>query len=113
VSLAERVPRDHPLRQRRLLVDAVLATMDADFAVGYAKRGRPSIPPAFLLLVLLIQILYPVRSERPLVERIDCNRWFRGFVGRAIDDRVWDHSTFRHHRKRWPRCTGHQAVAGG
>jgi hypothetical protein len=31
VSLEERVPRDHPLRKLRILVDAVLATMDADF----------------------------------------------------------------------------------
>ena len=41
VSLEERVPRDHPLRKLRILVDAVLARMDADFAAVYAKRGRP------------------------------------------------------------------------
>ena len=39
VSLEERVPRGHPLRKMRILVDAVLATMDPDFAAVYAKRG--------------------------------------------------------------------------
>ena len=100
VSLEERVPRDHPLRKMRILVDAVLATMDADFTAVYAKRGRPSIPPEFLLRASLIQILYTVRSERQLVEQIDFNLLFRWFVGLAIDDRVWDHSTFSHNRKR-------------
>jgi transposase len=100
VSLEERVPRDHPLRKLRILVDAVLATMDADFTTVYAKRGRPSIPPEFLLRASLIQILYTVRSERQLVEQIDFNLRFRWFVGLSIDDRVWDHSTFSHNRER-------------
>ncbi len=100
VSLEERVPRDHPLRKLRILVDAVLATMDADFTTVYAKRGRPSIPPEFLLRASLIQILYTVRSERQLVEQIDFNLLFRWFVGLSIDDRVWDHSTFSHNRER-------------
>jgi len=100
VSLEERVPRDHPLRKMRVLVDAVLRTMDADFAAVYATRGRPSIPPEYLLRALLIQILYTVRSERQLVEQIDFNLLFRWFVGLAIDARVWDHSTFSHNRKR-------------
>lgn len=100
VSLEERVPRHHPLRKMRVLVDAVLATMDAEFAAAYAKRGRPSIPPEFLLRALLIQILYTVRSERQLVEHLDFNLLYRWFVGLSIDDQVWDHSTFSHNRKR-------------
>jgi hypothetical protein len=32
VSLEARVPRAHPLRKMRILVDAVLATMHADFS---------------------------------------------------------------------------------
>ena len=74
VSLENHVPRDHPLRKMRILVDAVLATMGADFSAVYAKRGRPSIPPEFLLRALLIQILYTVPSERQLVEQVDFNR---------------------------------------
>jgi transposase len=70
VSLEERIPRDHPLRQLRVLVDAMLAMMAAHFWAAYAKRGRPSILAEFLLRPSLIQILYAVHSERQLVEQI-------------------------------------------
>ena len=98
LSPEDRVPRDHPLRKMRILVDAVLATMDGDFAAVYSRRGRPSIPPEFLLRALLIRILYTVRSEWQLVQQIDFNLLFRWLVGLSIDDRVWDHSNFSHHR---------------
>jgi transposase len=100
VSLEKRIPQNHPLRKMRLLVDAVLASMDADFSAVYSIRGRPSIPPEYLLRALLIQILFTVRSERQLVEQIDFNLLFRWFVGLSIDDGVWDHSTFSHNRER-------------
>ena len=100
VSLEKRVPRDHPLHKMRVLVDAVLATMDADCSAVYAKRGRPSIPPEFLLRAVLIQLLYTVRSERQLVKQVDFNLLFRWFVGLSIDDRVSEHSTFSHNRER-------------
>lgn len=47
-----------------------------------------------------LQILFTMHSERLLVERIDDNLLYRGFVGLAIDDPVWDHSTFSQNRKR-------------
>lgn len=34
VSLVERIRRDHPLRKLRVLVDAMLAMMDADFSAA-------------------------------------------------------------------------------
>ena len=100
LSLEERVPREHPLRKLRLLVDAVLARLDERLDGVYSTRGRPSIPPEFLLRASLIQLLYSVRSERQLVEQIDFNLLFRWFVGLAIDERVWDHSSFTRNRER-------------
>jgi hypothetical protein len=41
ISLEERVPRDHVRSKMRLLVDTVLASMDADFAVAHSPRGVP------------------------------------------------------------------------
>ena len=41
-----------------------------------------------------------MRSERLLVEQIDYNLLFRWFVGLAMDDAVWDHSTFTKNRDR-------------
>lgn len=100
VNLDERVPRSHPLRKRRVLVDGVLASLDAPFEALYARGGRPSIPPEQLLRAALIQILYTVRSERQLVEQLDFNWLFRWFVGLGIDAGVWDHSTFSKNRDR-------------
>jgi len=49
---------------------------------------------------MLLQVLYSVRSERQLVEQIEYNLLFRWFVGRAIEDTVWNHSVFSKNRDR-------------
>lgn len=44
--------------------------------------------------------LYSIRSERMQMEQIPYNMLFRWFVGPAMDDAVWDHSTFSKNRDR-------------
>ncbi|TSE18190.1 hypothetical protein Talka_02313 [Tepidimonas alkaliphilus] len=100
ISLEERVPAKHPLRKLRALVDALLASMSAEFEAVDARRGRPLAPPEMLLKALLLHILFSIRSERLLVEAIDDNLPYRGFVGLNIEDKVGDHSTFSAHRER-------------
>lgn len=100
VRLEERVPRDHPLRAIRALVDAVLAELSPEFAKLYSRVGRPSIPPEHLLRALLLQAFYTVRSERQLMEQLDYNLLFRWFIGLSMDDAVWDASTFCKNRDR-------------
>lgn len=100
VSLEERIPKHHPLRKLRLIVDTILATMDKEFEAAYAQTGRPSVPPERLLKAMLLQILFTLRSERLLVESIDYNLLYRWFVGLSIDEPVWDHSTFSQNRER-------------
>ena len=46
----------------------------------YACAGRPSIPPEKPLRAQLLQMLYSIRSERLLMEEIDCSILFRCFV---------------------------------
>ena len=41
-----------------------------------------------------------MRSERLLVEQIDCNLLFRWFVGLGMDDAVWNHAVFSKNRDR-------------
>jgi hypothetical protein len=77
--------------------------MDAVFSRMYEselKGGRPSIAPEKLIRALLLQVLYSIRSERMLMEQISYNLLFRWFVGLAMDDAVWDHSTFSENRDR-------------
>lgn len=99
-TLEERIPREHPLRKFRRVVDGLLSTMDQELDALYAKTGRASIPPERLLRASLIQILYSIRSERQLVQHIDYNLLYRWFVGLDLDDAVWDHSTFSANRDR-------------
>lgn len=100
VSLEDRVPQDHPLRRVRTLVDPLLRSMSATFDQLYAKSGRDSIPPEYLVKATLLQMLYSIRSERLLVENINYNLLFRWFIGLSMDDAVWDHSTFTKNRDR-------------
>jgi transposase len=45
LTLAQRIPMDHPARQIRTLVDRALARMDAELEKLYSDTGRPSIAP--------------------------------------------------------------------
>jgi transposase len=100
ISAEQRVPRNHPLRALRALVDAALEELGPRFEALYASGGRPSIAPEKLLRALLLQVLYTVRSERLLMEQLDYNFLFRWFVGLNIDDPVWDVTVFTKNRER-------------
>jgi transposase len=108
ITAAQRVPKDHPLRAIRTMVDEVLRRLWSDFEKLYSHTGRPSIPPERLLRALLLQVLYSIRSERMLMEQLDYNLLFRWFVGLSMDDRVWDATVFTKNRDRLLR--GHIAV---
>jgi len=100
VTLEQRVPKDHPLREIRLLTDVVLRSLSGEFDSLYSASGRPSIAPEYVLRALLLQAFYSVRSERQLVEQIDYNLLFRWFVGLGMDDAVWNHAVFSKNRDR-------------
>jgi transposase len=100
VSLEQRVPSQHPLRQIRRMVDEALGELSGRFEELYATTGRPSIAPEKLLRALLLQALYGKRSERLLMEELDYSLLFRWFVGLAIDDAVWDATVFSKNRDR-------------
>ena len=100
VDMESRIGEAHPIRAVRRIVDAALAELEPALSRMYAERGRPSIPPEHLLRALLLQVLYTVRSERLLMERLDHDLLFRWFVGLGADEPVWDHSTFSKNRDR-------------
>jgi transposase len=100
VNLEERVPARHPLRKIKAVVDAALASLDAEFAALYAGEGRPSIAPERLLRAALVQILFSIRSERQLMEQLEYNLLFRWFVGLSIDEPVWVATVFTKNRDR-------------
>ena len=108
-KLDDFVPADHPLRAIRVLVNDALAAMNTRFNEIYADTGRDSIAPEKLIRALLLQVFYSIRSERQLCEQLRYNLLFRWFVGVALDDPIWDHSTFSKNRD---RLLEHQVVEG-
>jgi len=100
VDIEARVPQEHPLRCIRELANSALAKLDGEFGRLYSPLGRPSIPPERLLRASLLQLLYSIRSERQLIERLEFDLLFRWFVGLGIDDPVWDATSFTKNRER-------------
>ena len=106
IALEDRIPKNHPLRGIRQLVDEVLKNLSLEFDRLYAKVGRPSIPPERLLRALLLQAFYSIRSERLLMEQLEYNLLFRWFVGLEIDEAVGNHAVFSKHQLR-PQIKAH------
>jgi len=100
IPLEMRVPKKHPLRKIREIVDDVLEAMNSSFDEIYSHTGRPSIPPEVLIKALFLQYLYGFKSERILLEQIDFNFLYRWFVGISADDEVWDETVFSKNRER-------------
>ena len=100
VDVEARIPAQHPLRAMRRLTNAALSELDPRISALYEGIGRPSVPPERLLRASLLQLLYSIRSERQLVERLEFDMLFRWFVGLTIDEKAFDASTFSKNRDR-------------
>jgi hypothetical protein len=72
------------------VIDKALADMDSAFDDIDSITGRPSIPMEQPIRALLLQILFTIRSERQLMERLDYDLMFRWFVGLGMDDKETD-----------------------
>jgi len=100
VTLEQRIPAAHPIRQIRAMVDEAFGQMDAAFSAMYSDRGRPSIAPERLLRAQLLMVLYSISGEERLMEQLNYNLLFRWFVGLEMDDAVWDATVFSKNRER-------------
>jgi transposase len=98
-NLENRIRTDHPLRK-------IAATIDFEFIyhqvkASYGVNGNVSVPPPVILKMMLLLILYNVRSERELMltipERLDW-LWFLGY---DLDSEIPHHSVLSKARARW------------
>lgn len=100
LSTEDLIPKDHPIRRIRKVVDEVLAEMDGEFDAMYSRIGRPSVPPEQLLKATILMALYTVRSERAFCERLNYDLLFKWFLDLAIDAKSFDPTTFTKNRDR-------------
>ena len=96
----QKVPKNHPIRRIRALVEPVLKELSPVFEEMYAGIGRPSIPPEHLLKATLLMALYSVRSERQFCERLEYDLLFKWFMDLNLEDPAFDASTFSKNRER-------------
>jgi transposase len=100
LSTEDLIPAGHPIRRIRVVVDEVLAGLDAEFEAMYATSGRRSVPPETLLKATVLMAMYSIRSERAFCERLNYDMLFKWFLDLAIDDRAFDATTFTKNRQR-------------
>jgi transposase len=98
-NLEKRVRKDHILRKIKDKIDFDFVYKDVEDTYGH--NGNVSVPPPVILKMMLLLILYNVRSERELMmtipERIDW-LWFLGY---DLDHDIPDHSVLSKARARW------------
>ena len=98
-NLDKRIRKDHILRK-------IAEKIDFDFIHeevkdSYGINGNVSVPPAVILKMMLILILYNVRSERELMSTIPERLDWLWFLGYDLDDEVPNHSVLSKARARW------------
>jgi transposase len=100
LSTEDLIPKDHPIRRIRKIVDEVLAELDGEFDVMYSRIGRPSVPPEQLLKSTILMAMYSMRSERAFCERLNYDLLFKWFLDLPIDAKAFDPTTFTKNRDR-------------
>jgi transposase len=99
INLEQKVPKNHLLRK-------IQEQIDFDFIYHevkdyYGDNGNVSIPPPVILKMMLLLILYNVRSERELMDTIPLRLDWLWFLGYDLDNEVPDHSVLSKARARW------------
>jgi transposase len=98
-NLDKRIRKDHILRKISEKVDFDFIYKEVEHS--YGLKGNVSVPPPVILKMMLLLILYNVRSERELMltipERLDW-LWFLGY---DLDDEIPNHSVLSKARARW------------
>jgi transposase len=99
VQLESRVRKDHPLRKIKELVDFDFIYKEVEKT--YGKNGKVSVPPPVILKLMLLFILYTVRSERELMDTLPERLDWLWFLGLTIESSIPDHSVLSKARRRW------------
>lgn len=78
VWLDKRVPADRPLRAIRRVTDETLEARSPHLSRMYSQIHHPSIPLEQIPRSLVLQVLYTIRNERMLSERLLTTDGFTG-----------------------------------
>lgn len=98
-NLENRIREDHLLRK-------IAHHIDFDFIYNevkdtYGDNGNVSVPPPVILKMMLLLVLYNVRSERELIDTIPERLDWLYFLGYDLDSEIPNHSVLSKARTRW------------
>lgn len=99
INLDKRIRKNHILRK-------ITERIDFDFVYQevkdkYGKNGNVSVPPPVILKMMVLLILYNVRSERELMDTIPERLDWLWFLNYDLDDEIPNHSVLSKARSRW------------
>jgi transposase len=99
VNLDERIPANSILRKIR-------GHIDFDFIYHevkdrYGEKGNVSVPPPVILKMMLLLILYNVRSEREFMNTLPMRLDWLWFLDYDLDSEIPNHSVLSKARNRW------------
>ncbi|MEJ2726187.1 MAG: IS1182 family transposase [Deltaproteobacteria bacterium] len=98
-NLEKRIRNDHVLRKISEKID--LDFIYAEVKDSYGVNGNVSVPPPVILKMMLLLVLYNVRSERELISTIPERLDWLWFLGYDLDDEIPNHSVLSKARARW------------
>jgi transposase len=99
VNLNQRIPKNHILRKITNMVDFDFVYKEVKDKYGY--NGNISVPPPVILKLMLLLILYNVRSERELMSTLPFRLDWLWFLDYDLDDDIPNHSVLSKARTRW------------
>jgi transposase len=99
INIDKRVRANHPLRRIRELIDFDFAYEEVKDR--YGTNGNVSVPPPVILKLMLLLVLYNVRSERELMETLPERIDWLWFLDYDLDSEIPNHSILSKARKKW------------
>jgi transposase len=98
-NLEKRIREDHILRKIAQQIDFNFIYREVKDT--YGDNGNVSVPPPVILKMMLLLVLYNVRSERELIDTIPLRLDWLWFLGYDIDTEIPNHSVLSKARTRW------------
>ena len=98
-NLDQRISANHPLRTIEQIIDFDFIYDEVRDAYGH--NGNVSVPPPVILKMMLLLVMYNVRSERELMDTIPMRLDWMWFLGYDLDDKIPNHSVLSKARNRW------------
>jgi len=98
-NLEQRISANHPLRTIHQIIDFDFIYDEVRDVYGH--NGNVSVPPPVILKMMLLLVMYNVRSERELMDTIPMRLDWMWFLGYDLDDKIPNHSVLSKARNRW------------